>query len=61
MRPSRTPDVPSLVAGLVLVAFGAVLLADATGAITLTFEAVAPIACPVVGAVLLAVGLGREH
>jgi hypothetical protein len=48
------------VAGLALVALGGVLLADATGAITLTFEALAPIVCAAVGAILLAVGLSRE-
>ena len=57
----RSPDLPSIVAGLVLVALGAVLLADATGTITLTFEALAPIATGTLGAILLAVGLGREH
>ena len=57
----RSPDLPSVVAGLVLVAFGAVLLADATGAIALTFEAVAPMVCGALGAILLAVGLGRER
>jgi hypothetical protein len=58
--PSRTPDVASVVAGVVLVAIGGVLLADATGALTLTFEAMAPIVLGAVGAVLLAVGLTRE-
>ena len=57
----RSPDLASVVAGIVLVALGGVLLADATGAITLTFEALAPIACGAVGAILLAVGLDREH
>jgi hypothetical protein len=57
----RSPDRPSIVAGLVLIAFGGVLLADAVGAIGLTFEAAAPIICAVIGAVLLAVGLSRDH
>jgi hypothetical protein len=56
----RSPDRASLVAGAVLVAFGGVLLGDAVGAFTLTFEALAPIACAAVGAVLLALGLTRE-
>ena len=56
-----SPDVPSLVAGLVLVAFGAVLLADALGAIELSIAVLAPIVCATVGAVLLAVGLGRDN
>ena len=55
-----SPDIPSVVAGLALIAFGAVLLADALGAIELRFAALAPIACAAVGAILLAVGLDRE-
>ncbi len=57
---TRRPDVPALVAGLVLVAFGVVLALDAAGTIGLTFEALAPIACAAVGAVLLASGLSRR-
>ena len=57
----RRPDRPSIVAGLALVALGVILLADATGAIALTLEALAPLACGTVGAILLAVGLSREH
>ena len=56
---SRRPDPASLVAGVVLVAFGAVLLGDAAGAYELGFEAFAPIACAAVGAILLALGLTR--
>ena len=56
----RSPDVASLVAGLVLVAFGGVLLADATGGIDLRFAALAPIACGALGAILLASGLSRR-
>ena len=56
----RSPDITSIVAGIALVAFGGVLLADAVGAITLSFEALAPIVCAVVGAILLAAGLTRE-
>ena len=55
-----SPDVPSLVAGGVLLALGGVLLADALGAIDLTFAWLAPIACAAVGAILLAIGLGRS-
>ena len=55
-----SPDVASLVAGVVLVTFGGVLLADATGAIELTFAVLAPIVCAAVGAVLLALGLTRQ-
>ncbi len=60
MRPSARPDAPALVAGLVLVVFGAVLALDAAGTLDLTFEALAPIACAAVGAVLLATGLARR-
>jgi hypothetical protein len=54
-----SPDLPSIVAGLALIAFGAVLMADAVGAIDLRFAALAPIACAAVGAILLALGLDR--
>ena len=56
----RKPDIASIVAGLALVVFGGILLADATGAITLSFAALAPITCAVVGAILLATGLSRD-
>ena len=60
MRASRTgPDRPSLVAGLAVLVLGAVLLADALGAVVLTFAWLAPLACAAVGAVLLALGLSR--
>lgn len=57
--PVREPDVPALVAGIVLIAFGGALVADATGALELGFAAVAPIACAAVGAILLVLGLSR--
>ena len=57
---SRRPDLPSLVAGVGLLVFGAVLLADALDAIDLSFGALAPLACFVVGDVLLATGLTRR-
>jgi hypothetical protein len=56
----RSPDPVSVVAGLVLVAFGVVLLADATDELDLTFAALAPIACAAVGAILLASGISRR-
>jgi hypothetical protein len=56
----RSPDIASVVAGVALIALGGVLLADAVGAIALSFEALAPILCGAVGAILLAVGLSRE-
>jgi hypothetical protein len=57
----RTPDLPSIVAGLALVAFGGVLMADATGAIELRFEWLAPVLFGTLGAILLALGLGRDR
>jgi hypothetical protein len=59
MRRGRDIDAPSLVAGLALVAFGVVLLLDRTGTLRLSVAATAPIACAVVGAILLASGLSR--
>jgi hypothetical protein len=53
------PHVPSLVAGLALLALGSVLLLDATGAIELRFAGLAPLACAAVGAILLSAGLSR--
>jgi hypothetical protein len=57
---ARRPDPTSLVAGLGLAAFGVVLLLDATGAIELRFAALAPLACALVGVILLASGLTRR-
>jgi hypothetical protein len=57
---SRRPDLPSLVAGIGFVVLGAVLLADALDAIHLTFGAFAPLACFLVGDILLAAGLTRS-
>lgn len=55
------PDVPSLVAGLCLLLFGGVLALDAADVLTLRFEALGPLAFGVVGAILLALGLSRDH
>jgi hypothetical protein len=57
----RGPDIPGLVAGLALLAFGGVLLLDSVDAIDMTFAALAPVACAVAGAILLANGLGRRR
>jgi hypothetical protein len=54
------PDLPSLVAGIGLVVFGAVLLADALDLVDLRFSALGPLACFLVGDVLLATGLTRR-
>jgi hypothetical protein len=56
----RRPDLPALVAGFGLVVLGAVLMADALDAIHLSFGAFAPLACFLVGDVLLAAGLTRR-
>ena len=58
MRRGRT-DVPSLVAGIVLSALGALLLADQGGALELRFATLAPAVCAALGAILLALGLSR--
>lgn len=55
-----SPDLPSLVAGLAITGFGGLLMADAAGAIELGFEWLAPAVLATVGAVLLALGLGRD-
>ena len=57
---NRRPDLPALVAGIGLVVFGGVLLADALDAIHLSFAAFAPLACFLVGDVLLAAGLAHR-
>jgi hypothetical protein len=55
------PDIPALVAGLALLAFGGVLLLDAFDAIDLDFGLFAPVACAATGAILLANGLSRRE
>jgi hypothetical protein len=55
----RRPDIPALVAGLVLLAFGGVLMLDAAGTIHLSLEWYAPLAAGSVGAILVANGLSR--
>lgn len=57
---TRRPDIPAFVAGVGLVVFGLVLLADALDVIDLTFAAYAPLACFLMGDVLLAAGLTRR-
>jgi hypothetical protein len=53
------PDIPALVAGLVVLALGGVLMLDELDAIDLSFEAFAPIGCAALGTILLANGLSR--
>jgi hypothetical protein len=55
------PDVPSLVAGVAVLALGVVLALDAGGALQLRFAALAPLACGAVGAILVASGLSRRR
>lgn len=55
----RRPDRFALVAGIVIAALGVVLLLDASGALALSFGALAPVALGTVGAILLASGLTR--
>ena len=56
----RRPDPASLVGGLALAGFGVVLLLDRSGSIDLSFAAFAPIALAAMGAILVALGLGRR-
>ena len=56
----RELDLPSLVAGLAIVVLGTVLLLDRVDVLTLRFAALGPLACAVLGAVLLATGLARR-
>jgi hypothetical protein len=55
------PDLPSIVAGIAVLALGAVLLLDETGVIELSFGLLAPVACAATGAILLAAGLGKSR
>ena len=61
MPAKRTPDLPSLVAGLAVVVIGLLMLLDEDGSIDLSFAVFAPVACAAAGAVLLAAGLGRRE
>jgi hypothetical protein len=64
--PARGPvrgtrrDVPSIVAGIAVLALGAVLLLAEIGAFELSFGVFAPVACAAAGAILLANGLSRQ-
>jgi hypothetical protein len=55
------PDIPALVAGLVLLALGGVLMLDGLDEIDLSFEAFGPIFCAALGSILLATGLSRDR
>lgn len=58
---AASPDIRALVAGLGVLALGAMLLLDALEAIDLSFAVFAPVACAVTGAILLANGLSRRE
>ena len=60
MRRQARPDPAALVAGVVLIAFGAVLLLAELDTLELRFATLAPIAFAAVGAILLANGLSRR-
>jgi hypothetical protein len=53
-------DKAALVAGILVAAFGVVLLLDAGGEVDLHFAALAPMAAFIAGATLLALGLSRR-
>lgn len=55
------PDIPALVAGLAVLALGAVLMLDALGVFDLSFAAFAPVACAAMGAILIANGMSRTQ
>jgi hypothetical protein len=57
----RTPDLPSLVAGIAIATLGTVLLLDRADVLDLRFGALAPLVCAVAGAILLASGLVRRN
>ena len=57
---ARRPNLPVLVAGVLIAAFGVVLLLDASGDLDLGFAALPPIAALICGATLLASGLSRR-
>jgi hypothetical protein len=54
------PDPVALVAGLVIAAYGGLLLLDAQDVLDLRFGAVVPITFAVLGAILLTSGLSRR-
>lgn len=56
----RRIDLISLTAGVGVGALGILLLLDQAGVLDTSFAAIAPIACAVVGAILLVSGLARK-
>ena len=57
----RRPDITSIVAGVCVLGLGILLLLDASGSIELRFGVLAPAACAVIGAVLVASGMTRPR
>jgi hypothetical protein len=57
----RSVDVTSLVAGVVIVAFGTLLLLDRADTVNLQFGFLWPAITATVGAILLASGLSRRR
>ena len=55
------PDIPALVAGLAVLALGAVLMLDALGVFDLSFAVFGPVACAATGAILIANGMSRTQ
>ncbi len=54
-----SPDAPSLVAGVAIIALGALLLAHQEGVLELRFATLAPAVCAALGTIMLALGLSR--
>jgi hypothetical protein len=55
------PDLTSIVAGASILAVGVILLLDAVGVLDLRLSGFAPLACGVLGAILLASGMTRPR
>jgi hypothetical protein len=55
------PDIPALVAGLAVLALGAVLMLDALDVFNLSFAVFASVACAATGAILIANGMSRTQ
>jgi hypothetical protein len=53
-------DTAALVAGVLIAAFGVLLLLDANGDVNIRYAALAPIGAFIAGATLLALGLSRR-
>jgi hypothetical protein len=58
---TRRPDLPTLVAGVGLVALGALVALDRIGELDLRFGVYAPVVCAILGLVLLVTGLTRSR